>query len=217
VTFVVPNFPLLYADLQVNLPPMTQFVISFSQGLNRWIVPILIGVVMLVLATRSVFRSKSMQLAWDRLKFRLPVMGPLLMKFSVAEFSRTLSTLLTGGLPIIPALDTTKDSVTSPLLAQSIREAEEAVTGGQPLSVGLRRSDFFPGIALDMVEVGESTGALPAMLENLAEFFEEDVNVDLGRLVALVDPLMLAVIAVFVAFILIAFYLPLFSLAAQVH
>lgn len=217
VTFIVPKFALLYADLQVTLPPMTEFVISFSQSLDRWIIPILIAVVIGVFLTRSAFQSKAMRLALDRLKFRLPVMGSLLMKFSVAEFSRTLSTLLVGGLPIIPALDTTKDSVTSPLLAQSIREAEEAVTGGQPLSVGLRRSKFFPTIALDMVEVGESTGALPSMLENLAEFFEEDVNVDLGRLVALVDPLMLAVIAVFVAFILIAFYLPLFSLAAQVH
>ena len=217
VTFIVPKFALLYSDLQVNLPPMTQFVISFSQTLNRWIIPILIAVVIVVFLTRSAFQSKAMQIALDRLKFRLPVMGSLLMKFSVAEFSRTLSTLLVGGLPIIPALDTTKDSVSSPLLAQSIREAEEAVAGGQPLSVGLRRSKFFPTIALDMVEVGESTGALPSILENLAEFFEEDVNVDLGRLVALVDPLMLAVIAVFVAFILIAFYLPLFSLAAQVH
>jgi|SRR5579863_372734 len=217
VTFIVPKFALLYSDLQVTLPPMTQFVISFSQTLNRWIIPILIAVVIVVFLTRSAFQSKAMQIALDRLKFRLPVMGSLLMKFSVAEFSRTLSTLLVGGLPIIPALDTTKDSVSSPLLAQSIREAEEAVAGGQPLSVGLRRSKFFPTIALDMVEVGESTGALPSILENLAEFFEEDVNVDLGRLVALVDPLMLAVIAVFVAFILIAFYLPLFSLAAQVH
>lgn len=217
VTFIVPKFALLYSDLQVTLPPMTQFVISFSKGLNRWIIPIVLVALIVGFLTRSAFQSKSMQLGLDRLKFRLPVMGSLLMKFSVAEFSRTLSTLLTGGLPIIPALDTTKDSVTSPLLAQSIRDAEEAVTGGQPLSVGLRRSKFFPTIALDMVEVGESTGALPSMLENLAEFFEEDVNVDLGRLVALVDPLMLAVIAVFVAFILIAFYLPLFSLAAQVH
>ena len=217
VAFIVPKFALLYSDLQVTLPPLTQFVITFSQGLNRWIVPILIAAAVVVFAGHSALRSPPARLAWDRLKFRLPVAGKLLMKFSVAEFSRTLSTLLQGGLPIIPALETTRDSVTSPLLAQSIREAQKAVTGGDSLTSALRRSGFFPAMALDMVEVGESTGALPTMLENLAEFFEEDVNVDLSTLVALIDPVMLAVIAVFVAFILIAFYLPLFSLAAQVH
>jgi len=101
VTFIVPKFALLYSDLQVNLPPMTQFVISFSQTLNRWIIPILIAVVIVVFLTRSAFQSKAMQIALDRLKFRLPVMGSLLMKFSVAEFSRTLSTLLVGGLLVI--------------------------------------------------------------------------------------------------------------------
>ncbi len=217
VAFIVPKFALLYSDLQVTLPPLTQFVISFSQSLNRWVVPILIAAAVAAFAGRSALRSPPARLAWDRLKFRLPVAGKLLMKFSVAEFSRTLSTLLQGGLPIIPALETTKDSVTSPLLAQSIREAQKAVTGGDSLTSGLRRTGFFPPMALDMVEVGEGTGALPTMLENLAEFFEEDVNVDLSTLVALIDPVMLAVIAVFVAFILIAFYLPLFSLAAQVH
>ena len=217
VAFIVPKFALLYTDLQVTLPPLTQFVISFSQSLNRWIIPILIAVTVIILGARSALASPATRLAWDRIKFRLPVAGKLLMKFSVAEFSRTLSTLLQGGLPIIPALETTGESVTSPLLAQAIREAKAAVTGGNSLSSGLRQSGFFPALALDMVEVGESTGALPTMLENLAEFFEEDVNVDLSTLVALIDPVMLAVIAVFVAFILIAFYLPLFSLAAQIH
>jgi len=217
VAFIVPKFALLYSDLQVTLPPLTQFVISFSQSLNRWIIPILIAVAVIIFGARSALASPATRLAWDRLKFRLPVGGKLLMKFSVAEFSRTLSTLLQGGLPIIPALETTGDSVTSPLLAQAIREAKAAVTVGNSLSSGLRQSGFFPDLALDMVEVGESTGALPTMLENLAEFFEEDVNVDLTTLVALIDPVMLAVIAVFVAFILIAFYLPLFSLAAQIH
>jgi len=180
-------------------------------------VPILVGLGLVVFGVRSAFRSPATRLWWERLKFRSPVAGKLLMKFSVAEFARTLSTLVQGGLPIIPALETTRDSVTSPLLSQSIREAQREVTAGHSLSSGLRRSGFFPAIALDMIEVGESTGALPNMLENLAEFFEEDVNVDLSTLVALVDPIMLAIIAVFVAFILVAFYLPLFSLAAQVH
>lgn len=217
ITFIVPRFAMLYEDLEVQLPPLTAFVISFSHQVNRYILPILAGVVAIVLAVRAAFRSPKTRLGWERLKFRLPLVGTLLLKFSVAEFTRALSTLLMGGLPIIPALDTTRESVSSPLVALSIRDAEKQVTAGHSLSSGLRESGFFPSTALDMIEVGESTGALPVMLESVAEFYEEDVNIDLATLVGLVDPIMLAVIAVFVCFILIAFYLPLFSLAAQVH
>jgi len=135
----------------------------------------------------------------------------------VAEFARTMATLLQGGLPIVSSLETARASLTSPLLAQAILRAKEEVTNGRSLSASLRLSTFLPATALDMLEVGEATGALPNMLESLAEFYEEDVNIDLSTLVALVDPIMIAAIAVVVAFILIAFYLPLFSLAAQVH
>jgi type IV pilus assembly protein PilC len=147
----------------------------------------------------------------------MPVAGKLLQKFSVAEFARTLAVLLQGGIPVVSALETAKDSVSSPLLSQAIARAQADVTGGQALAASLRQTGFFPETALDMIEVGENTGALPGMLESLAEFYEEDVNIDLATLVALVDPVMIASIAVVVAFVLIAFYLPLFSMAAQVR
>jgi type IV pilus assembly protein PilC len=184
---------------------------------KRFAVVILIAIAATLLGLRAAFRSKRTRLAWERLKFRLPVVGKLLLKFSVAEFARTLGTLLQGGIPIVTALQTAKDSVASPLLSQAIAEAEKEVTGGRSLSSSLRMSGFFPPIALDMMEVGESTGAMSNMLEALAEFFEEDVNIDLATLVALVDPVMIASIAIVVAFVLVAFYLPLFSMAAQVH
>ncbi len=217
IGFIVPRFALLYQDLGVELPQLTQVVISFSLGLQRFAVAILLVAVLVVLGLRAAWRSPQVRLAWDRLKFRLPIVGSLLLKFSVAEFARTMATLLQGGLPVVAALETAKASITSPLLARAIAQAKEEVTGGRSLSSSLRLNGFFPATALDMLEVGEATGALPNMLESLAEFFEEDVNIDLSTLVALVDPLMIAAIAVMVAFILIAFYLPLFSLAAQVH
>lgn len=217
ITFIVPRFALLYKDLGVSLPVLTQVLIAFSLGVRRMAAAILIALGVAALSLRAAWRSPGTRLAWDRIKFRLPVAGKLLLKFSVAEFARTLSTLLQGGIPVVPALETTKDSVSSPLLAQAIDRAKDEVTGGRSLSASLRLSGFFPAIALDMVEVGETTGALPSMLEGLAEFFEEDVNIDLSTLVALVDPLMIGSIAVVVAFVLVAFYLPLFSLAAQVH
>jgi type IV pilus assembly protein PilC len=217
ITFVVPRFASLYAELEVQLPPLTLFVISLSQGVRRFAVLILVGIVLAVAGTRGVLRSRRARLAWERAKFGMPVVGKLLLKFSVAEFARTLSTLLQGGIPMVSALETAKESVTSPLMAQAIGEAEKEVTAGRALSASLRSGGLFPSIALDMMEVGESTGAIANMLEALAEFFEEDVSVDLATLVALVDPIMIACMAVVVAFVLVAFYLPLFSMAAQVH
>jgi type IV pilus assembly protein PilC len=217
ITFIVPRFAMLYEDLNVELPLLTRFMIEFSMNVRRFGGLFLLGVVAVVLLLRGAWQSERTRLAWDKIKFRLPLIGKLLLKFSVAEFARTLGTLLQGGIPIVPALETAKESVTSPLLAQAIAHAETEVTAGRSLTGSLRATGFFPPIAMDMLEVGEATGALPTMLDGVAEFFEEDVSIDLSTLVALVDPLMIAAIAVVVAFVLIAFYLPLFSMAAQVH
>jgi len=217
ITFVVPRFAMLYSELEVELPPLTLFMISLSQGLTHYLLLLLAGIALVVMATRAALRSRRTRLAWERAKFHMPLVGKLLLKFSVAEFARTLSTLLQGGIPIVSALETAKESVSSPLMAEAIGEAEKEVTAGRALSACLRPCGLFPPMALDMIEVGESTGAMSNMLEALAEFFEEDVSVDLATLVALVDPIMIACMAVVVAFVLVAFYLPLFSMAAQVH
>jgi type IV pilus assembly protein PilC len=216
IGFIVPQFAALYADLEVTLPLATQIMISISLALKKVAVIVLVSIVGGIYAFRTAFRSPTVRLKWDGLKYQLPVVGKLLLKFSVAEFARTLSTLLQGGIPVVAAFEITKESVSSPLLALAIAQAQREVTGGRSLSASLRMSGFFPTIALDMVEVGETTGALPGMLEGLAEFFEEDVSIDLATLVALVDPLMIGSIAIVVAFVLIAFYLPLFSLAGKV-
>ena len=217
ITFVVPRFAGLYSELDVPLPPFTVLIISLSQGVKRFAALILVALVVAVVGTRGVLQSRRVRLAWERAKFSMPLVGKLLLKFSVAEFARTLATLLQGGIPIVSALETAKESVTSPLMAKAVAEAEEEVTAGRALSASLRTSGLFPPLALDMIEVGESTGAMSNMLEALAEFFEEDVSVELSTLVSLVDPIMIALMAMVVAVVLVAFYLPLFSMAAQVH
>ncbi|MGH9355508.1 MAG: type II secretion system F family protein [Terriglobia bacterium] len=217
VSFVVPRFAMLYGDLGVELPQITQITIAASLGLRHAALEIFIGLVAAVFALRAAWRSARTRMAWDRIRFKLPLVGPLLLKFSVAEFARTLATLLQGGLPVVESLEIAGTSITSPLVAKAIEDARTEVTGGRSLSSSLRATRLFPPTALDMAEVGETTGALPAMLESVAEFYEEDVSIDLSTLVALVDPIMLAGVAVVVAFVLVAFYLPLFSLAAQVH
>jgi type IV pilus assembly protein PilC len=217
ITFVVPKFAQLYSELEVQLPPFTVFFISLAEGVKHFAPLILLGIVLAVLGTRAMLHSLRVRLAFERAKFGMPVLGKLLLKFSVAEFARTLSTLLQGGIPIVSALETAKESVTSPLMAKAIGEAEKEVIAGRALSTSLRPFGLFPSIALDMMEVGESTGAMSSMLEAVAEFFEEDVSVDLATLVALVDPIMIALMAIVVATVLVAFYLPLFSMAAQIR
>lgn len=216
VSFIVPRFAELYGDLQIQLPHLTQITIAASLAVRHWAIEILLGLILLAFGLRAAWQSPRVRMAWDRFKFRLPAAGPLLLKFSVAEFARSLGTLLQGGLPVVEALETTRASITSPLIAKAVEDAKRDVTGGRSLAASLKSTDIFPATALDMVEVGEATGALPAMLESVAEFYEEDVNIDLSALVALVDPVMIACVAVVVAFVLVAFYLPLFSLYGQV-
>jgi type IV pilus assembly protein PilC len=217
IAFVVPQFAKLYTELEVELPMMTRLLIEIATTARHLGGPILVGLLALALIVRGALQSEQVRIARDKIKFRLPLVGTLLLKFSVAEFARTLGTLLQGGIPIVPALETARDSVSSPLMARAIAHAQAEVTAGRSLSGSLRATAFFPPIAIDMLEVGEATGALPTMLDGVAEFFEEDVSIDLATLVALVDPVMIACIAIVVAFVLIAFYMPLFSMAAQVH
>jgi type IV pilus assembly protein PilC len=217
VTFIVPRFAQLYTELDVALPTPTMLIISFSMAARKLAAVVPVVIVGGIVGLRLLWSSPRTRLAWDYLKFRLPVAGKLLQKFSVAEFARTLATLLQGGIPIVTALETARGSVSSPLLARAIGQAATEVAGGRSLNESLRMSGFFPPIALDMVEVGETTGALAEMLEAAAEFFEEDVNIDLATLISLVDPLVIAAIAIVVAVVLLAFYAPLFSMAAQVH
>jgi type IV pilus assembly protein PilC len=215
--WIIPRFAELYKNLDVTLPQITVVLIEFSKSFRVLGILVLVSAVAAFIALRVAWRSPGTRLTWDRIKYHLPIAGKLLLKFSVAEFARTLSTLLQGGIPVVAALETTRGSVSSPLLAVAIEQAQGEVTGGRSLHGGLRTTGFFPPTALDMIEVGETTGALPTMLDGVAEFYEEDVNIDLSTLVAMVDPVMIGAIAIVVAFVLIAFYMPLFSLAGQVH
>jgi type IV pilus assembly protein PilC len=159
-------------------------------------------------------RSEEGGAAFDRLKFRLPVVGDTMLKFQVAQFSRTLSTLLTGGTPLVAALSTASDAITSKLIRNTITQTTQMVREGESLHAALATSGVMPDLALDMVEVGESSGALAPMLTSVAEFYEDEVNLRLSAMVALIEPVILVFMGLLVAFILIALYLPIFSFSA---
>jgi type IV pilus assembly protein PilC len=150
----------------------------------------------------------------DRIRIALPVVGSVWLKYQVGLFSRTLSTLLTGGLPLVPSLETAARSIDSRQIASAVYSSVETVREGKGLSVSLQATKVFPELAIEMIEVGESTGALPQMLNSVAEFFEEDVQTNLTAAMSLIEPAILIVMGLVVTTILIALYLPIFSLSA---
>lgn len=211
VTAVIPKFALLYRDLNVELPGPTKLLIALTVDYRY---AVLGGVALLALTVAAVFlwsRSEEGGTSLDRLKFRLPVIGDTLLKFQVAQFSRTLATLLTGGTPLVAGLQTAADAITSKLLRSTVSQATQMVREGESLSAALSSKGVMPDMALDMIEVGESSGALSPMLTSVAEFYEEEVNLRLSALVAVIEPLLLIFMGMLVAFILISLYLPIFS------
>ena len=148
----------------------------------------------------------------DGVRVKLPVFGKIWVKYQVALFSRTLSTLLTGGLPLVPSLETAARSISSRRVSQAVHSSVGTVSEGKSLAESLTRTRMFPGLATEMITVGEQTGALPQMLNSVAEFFEEDVATALAAALALIEPAILIVMGVVVVFILISLYLPIFSL-----
>ena len=211
VTFVVPKFGLLYRDLGVELPGPTKLLIAITVDYRYYILGAVALVALTIVGVFFWSRSEEGGVAFDRIKFRLPVLGQTLLKFQVAQFSRTLATLLTGGTPLVAALATASESLGSKLLRGTVTQATQMVREGESLHGALSANRVMPDMALDMIEVGESSGALAPMLNSVAEFYEEEVTLRLGALVSLIEPLILVFMGILVAFILISLYLPIFS------
>jgi type IV pilus assembly protein PilC len=150
----------------------------------------------------------------DRVILWLPLLGQIWLKYQVANFARMLSTLLSGGLPLVQALETAGDSMSSRRILNGISEAASRVREGRTLAGSLEEQKMFPDLSVEMIEVGESTGALPAMLNSVAEFYEEDVQTALGAAMALIEPAILIIMAVFVGGVLISLYMPIFTLGS---
>jgi type IV pilus assembly protein PilC len=214
VTAVIPKFALLYRDLNVELPASTRLLISLTVDYRYVFLGAIGGLVLVVAAIYSWSRTEEGGVVFDRLKFRLPVIGDTLLKFQVSQFSRTLATLLTGGTPLVASLQTAADAIGSKLVRGTVLQATQMVREGESLHAALAAKGILPMLALDMIEVGESSGALAPMLTSVAEFYEDEVNVRLGALVSLIEPLMLIFMGLLIAFIMISLYLPLFSFSA---
>jgi len=212
VTYAVPRFAELYHDLDVKLPTITQILLSFALPMRQYF---LVFVALLAVAVFAVFvwtRTEAGALAIDRLKPRIPIMGDVWLKSQIAQFVRTLSTLLAGGTPLVSGLQTSAAAISSKLISRSIQGAAARVKEGETLHVSLAETRLVPDLALEMIEVGEASGALAAMLVSVAEFYEEEVSTNLQRTLTWISPAILVLMAVVIGFILIALYLPMFSL-----
>ena len=216
VTYVVPNFAELYRSMSQDLPPLTQALIAFTDAFHKYQIPLLVLVVGTVIGVWFWSRTEQGGKGLDRLKAKVPVLGLIWIKYQVAQFSRILATSLSGGIPMMAALETARQSVTSPLMRHALGTATRQVSEGKPLSEGLAEKGFFPELAIQMIQVGESSGALPQMLTSVAEFYEEDVSTNLAALLTLLEPAILIFMGLVVALVLIALYLPIFSLAGRV-
>ncbi len=211
-TYALPQFAGLYQQLNIPLPTSTRILLAIAIPLRTYFV-LLLGVILLGSAAIFIWtRSERGALAIDRLKPRMPVFGDIWIKAQIAQFVRTLSTLLAGGTPLVPALRTSSAAIGSRLISTNVEQAAERVKEGQSLHLSLAETRLIPGLALEMIEVGEASGALTAMLTSVAEFYEEEVDTRLQRTLTWIPIMILVVMAVVIGFILISLYLPMFSL-----
>ena len=211
-TVVVPQFAQLYDQLGNKLPPLTLALLSFGTWMQHnilWMA--LIALATGIAAYRFTLTERGKDFA-DGVRVRLPILGKIWLKYQVALFSRTLATLLTGGLPLVPSLETASRSISSRRVSRAVQTSVGTVREGKSLAESLSKTGIFPSLATEMITVGEQTGALPQMLNSMAEFFEDDVATALAAALALIEPAILIFMGIVVVFILISLYLPIFSL-----
>ncbi len=213
VSSVIPKFAGLYADLNINLPQATQLLIALTVTYRPYLLGFMAVLVALAVATYAWSQTDQGGLSMERIRMRLPLIGDTITKFQFAQFCRTLSTLLAGGTPLVQAMETAGGAIRSRLISGAIAQGAQLVREGQSLHSSLASTGLVPDLALEMVEVGEASGSLSAMLGSVAEFYEDDVDTHLANLVAVIEPAILIFMAIVIAFILVALYLPMFSLS----
>jgi type IV pilus assembly protein PilC len=212
---VIPTFATLFAGLGAELPLPTRIVIAMSNGLVRFGPFLIAGLVGLGFAFRSYYATPNGRMMIDSIVLKLPVLGLLMRKIAVARFCRTLSTLLSSGVSILEALDITARTAGNAVVEQAINTTRKSIEGGETIANPLRQTAVFPPMVVQMISVGESTGALDTMLSKIADFYEEEVDVAVAGLLTLLEPIMIALLGGVVGGIVIAMYMPIFALISN--
>src|SRR3954471_21769389 len=212
---VIPTFAELFSGLGASLPMPTRLVIWLSNSLVTYFPLIAVIVGVLVWAVRRFYATDNGRHVIDRLMLHLPILGNILRKIAVARFCRTLATLISSGVPILDGLEITAKTAGNIVIEDAIMATRKSIERGETISAPLKETDVFPPMVVQMISVGEATGALDTMLGKIAEFYEEEVDVAVAGLLTLLEPLMIAVLGVIVGGIVIAMYLPIFDLISK--
>ena len=212
---VIPTFATLFAGLGADLPMPTRIVIAASNFLVRFMPLIIAGIVGIAFAFRSYYATTGGRRVIDGIVLKLPVLGILMRKIAVARFCRTLGTLLSSGVSILEALDITARTAGNAVVEEAIFSTRKSIEGGETIAAPLRQTAVFPPMVVQMISVGEATGALDTMLSKIADFYEDEVDIAVAGLLTLLEPIMIALLGGVVGGIVIAMYLPIFALIGE--
>ncbi len=217
MTVIVPKFEAIFADLLggSELPPLTQFVMGISRLVTERYILVIIVLVVLVVALKTMAKTDKGRYLLDKFKLNAPLVGGLIRKVSIARFTRTLGTLIASGVPILQALNIVKETAGNAVVAKAVNQIHDSVKEGERIVQPLEASGIFPPMVVSMVDVGEETGALPDMLMKIADVYEDEVDNAVGALTSLLEPIMIVFLAVVVGTIVIALFLPLISIIDQ--
>jgi len=212
---VVPIFATLFAGLGVELPLPTRIVIGFSNAIGTFAIPIIVLGVAGVWGLRKYYSTPSGRMVIDKLTLKIPILGSLLRRIGVARFTRTLGTLITSGVPMLEAMDITARTSGNAVIEEAILSVRKAIETGRTIVDPLRETGVFPNMVVQMIGVGEQTGALDSMLSKVADFYEDEVDAAVGDLLAAMEPMIILFLGVVVGGVVISMYLPLFTLVGK--
>ena len=213
---VVPEFGAFYSQFGRDLPLSTRLIVSFSNFAGTYFFLMVASAVGLVIAFLAWLKRPGNRRRFDRWTLRIPMLGPIAQKFATSQAARTLATLLGGGIPLVNAIDVSARSIGNQYMAQELTTAAQQVREGRALATALMQSGAFPDVAIKMVEVGESTGALQEMLNSLSEFYDEEIDTSLTRFITIVEPALLVIMGIIIAALLLSLYMPLFNLSSMI-
>ena len=214
--FVIPVFQKMFADMGGTLPAFTQFVIYLSEMMRRYFLFIAGGMVILAVAFVRWYRTEKGRMIVDDLLLKIPVMGPLIKKVAIAKFTRTLGTMLSSGVPIMEGLDIVARTSGNKTIERAILRTKASIGEGKTIAEPLGASKIFPAMVVQMISVGESTGALDSMLSKIADFYDDEVDAAVAALTSLIEPALMVFLGITVGGLVIAMYLPIFQMAAVI-
>jgi len=214
--FVIPVFETMFKSAGQTLPLPTLIVVTLSKLIKKYVIIFIPTVILLFYLLKKYYQTESGRALVDRLLLKLPVLGPLFQKVSVARFSRTLGTLVSSGVPILDGLNIVSKTAGNKTVEKAILNARASIREGETIAEPLNRSAIFPPMVIQMISVGESTGALDSMLSKIAEFYEEEVDVAVGNLTSLLEPFLMVFLGVVIGGVVISMYLPIFQMASAV-